>query len=65
MEPAGGETGEPHCLAEVYELPKAALLLCFILKAIEKINASKKSRQAKNRRTNKTPQEVYLHPTLS
>ena len=36
MEPAGGETGEPHCLAEVYELPKAALLLYFILKSDRK-----------------------------
>ncbi|MFC1676227.1 hypothetical protein ACFL3G_04075 [Planctomycetota bacterium] len=26
VEPAGGETGEPHCLAEVQKLLKAALL---------------------------------------
>jgi hypothetical protein len=25
VEPAGGETGVPRCLAEVYEPPKAAL----------------------------------------
>ena len=36
VEPAGGETGEPHCLAEVYELLKAALLLYFILKSDRK-----------------------------
>jgi hypothetical protein len=27
VEPAGGETGVPHCLAEDYKLPMAALYL--------------------------------------
>jgi len=27
VEPAGGETGVPHCLAEDYKLPTAALYL--------------------------------------
>ena len=37
VEPAGGETGVPHCLAEVRKLPEAALYCYF--KDEEKINA--------------------------
>jgi hypothetical protein len=37
VEPAGGETGVPHCLAEVRKLPEAALYCYF--KDKEKINA--------------------------
>jgi len=27
--PAGGETGVPHCLAEVRKLPRVAAIYCF------------------------------------
>jgi len=29
VDPAGGETGVPHCLAEVRKLPTAALCILF------------------------------------
>jgi hypothetical protein len=46
VEPAGGETGGPRCLAEVRELPMAALSRQFKLTA-RKFNFSERACQTK------------------
>ena len=50
MEPAGGETGVPRCLAEVCKLLKAASFRYF-RKQLKKTNYSKKTCQIKNEKT--------------
>jgi hypothetical protein len=54
--PAGGETGRPHCLAEVYKAVKTALYFRQIIKEQKRYGNSAKRI---NNRTEK--QGVYFH----
>jgi hypothetical protein len=60
--PAGGETGRPHCLAEVYKAVKTALYFRQIIKE-RKVNGNS-AKQINNRIANKgfisTPHQTSL-----
>jgi hypothetical protein len=60
--PAGGETGRPHCLAEVYKAVKTALYFRQIIKE-RKVNGNS-AKRINNRTANKgfisTPHQTSL-----
>ena len=56
MVPAGGETGRPHCLAEVYKAVKTAL---YFKQIIKELKVNENSAKRINNRTGK--QGVYFH----
>jgi len=69
VEPAGGETGERHCLAEVYQLPRSSFDSSANLKEqpielLRKILSAKNERTVKNNRGNsctpKLPRNDYV-----
>jgi hypothetical protein len=62
--PAGGETGGPHCLAEVYQPLKGYQF--FIFKELTwKLMRLEKTVKQKNKRTEKFRKVYIIHPTFS
>jgi hypothetical protein len=61
--PAGGDTGGPHCLAEVYQPLKRGINSLF-KRTEQENNAFKKSCQIKNKRTGIIRKVFIIHPTF-
>jgi hypothetical protein len=61
--PAGGETGGPHCLAEVYQ-PLKRGLNSLPQKTNQDTNKFKNLCQTKNQRAGKIRKVFIIHPTL-
>jgi len=61
--PAGGETGGPHCLAEVYQPLRGINSLS--QKTNQETNTFRNLCQTKNQRAGKIRKVFIVHPTLS